>query len=102
MVDRNRQNKKVGVDSIDMDCVSLKNLHDQVVTLMCQWGPDALVEEVEGYYNSRSTGVFAFVPETDEEMAARIAREEARQQQQIQRELQELARLTAKHGNLGG
>jgi hypothetical protein len=102
MVDRNRQNKKVMVASIDVNCVSLKNLHDDVVRLMAQWGPDALVEEVEGYYNSRSTEVFAFVPETDEQMAARISKEERRQQEQTQREMQEFARLKAKFVKLGG
>ena len=74
----NMNRKMVNRDqgSTSWDGCTLKQIQGYIADLIFQYGDDAYVEYVrEPYTDDKSQHVFSVEPETDEEMAKRIAQE---------------------------
>ena len=77
-VNRNRLMTRREVESVYWDHVSLEYVSKIVANLIDKYGPDARLEHTpERYDDGYYFAVTVERPETDEEMAARIRREEA-------------------------
>ena len=101
MVDRSRKviRAYTGTD-IDLEYLTLKEAAARIQSLIAQYGEDAKIEtHSPAYSDSEYLGVYADRPETDKEMARRIAQEEKWAKDQEERDRREFERLRAKFNN---
>ena len=98
-MDRERKMVSREVSTLDVDYRSLGSLLEDIQNLISQYGAEAQVEKRPySYSDGEYVAVLAVLPETDEEMARRIAKEEHWQAQQALRDRAEFERLKAKFG----
>jgi len=99
MVDRNRKSHMQFKDSFDISFSRLGYVLKQIQTAIKFYGPDAELRKYnELYDDGEYIGIFAMTPETDQEMAKRIAQEEGRESAAEAREKAEFERLEKKYG----
>jgi len=98
-VDRERKMVSREVSTLDVGYRSLGSLLEDIQNLISQYGAEARVEKRPySYSDGEYVAVLAVLPETDKEMAHRIAKEEHWQAQQALRDRAEFERLKAKFG----
>ena len=97
MVDRSRKMVRKVVTSIDIRYDTLGDALKTIQRLIDTYGPDATIDMYSyPYEDSESLHVFAMQPETDKEMAQRIAQEEQWAKRQEEQDLKEFERLKKK------
>lgn len=95
----NMNRKMVSRDqgSTDWNGCTLKQIQGYVTDLISQYGDDAYVEYVRApYSDDKYQHLFSVEPETDEEMAKRIALETKWEAESAERELKQYQMLQAK------
>lgn len=98
-VDRERKMVSREVSTLDVSYTSLGSLLEDIQHLISQYGAEARVETTpHSYSDGEYVAVLADLPETDEEMAHRVAKEEHWEAQQALRDRAEFERLKAKFG----
>lgn len=81
----------------DWDGCTLKQIQGYIADLILQYGDDAYVKYVQDpYSDDKYQHVFSVEPETDEEMAKRIAQEMKWENEAAKRELRQYQMLQAK------
>ena len=99
MVYRNRMMFPKRMESIDLEYSTLSDALETIQSLIDRYGPDAVILEYEDQYSeNKYLAVSVKVPETDMEMARRIAEEERWEAEKTTRDRAEFERLKAKFG----
>lgn len=98
----NRERKMIKVYSgsnVDLKYGTLKDALKTIKSLISEYGADAEIDTHSERYDDREyLGVYITRPETDKEMAARIADEEKWEAVRTERERADYERLKAKFG----
>jgi hypothetical protein len=98
-VNHNRKMLNIEQEGAYFDGLSLKQLKVRVDELIVAYGEDASVEwHTYPYDDNRHLYVFKEIPETDEQMETRIAKEEEWEQNRMNYERQEFERLQKVYG----
>jgi hypothetical protein len=98
----NRNRKMINTEQVGayFDGLSLKQVKERVDELIADFGEDASVEwHSYAYDDNRYLYVFKEIPETDEQMAARIAKEESWDASRQEYERKEFERLKNLYGD---
>ena len=99
MVNRERKITTTPAESLDLEYKTLQSARDLLDELIAEYGPTAKIEYHQQPWSDESyLYVFQNCPETDEEMATRIALEEKWEADRDARDRKEFERLQAKFG----
>ena len=99
MVNRERKIVTTPAESLDLEYKTLQSARDLLDELIAEYGPTARIDYHQQPYSEDSyLYVFENRPETDEQMAFRIANEEKWEADREERDRKEFERLQAKFG----
>lgn len=93
-VNRDRKTVELCARNLDLECYTLAEARDIIQELIECYGPDAKIDKFQEDYSDRDyLAVMIKRPETDEEMASRILKEEHYEAKVAERDLTEFQRL---------
>jgi len=93
-VNRNRKTVELCATDLDLEYRTLARARDIIQELIESYGPDAKIDKCQADYSDREyLTVMIKRPETDEEMASRIRKEEHYEAKAAERDLAEFERL---------
>jgi hypothetical protein len=95
-VNRERKMRTVIGSYLDFDGVSLKDARKEIDRLFKKYGDTARINKEPRFDEGWDLVVNYTIPETDDQMAVRIAKEEAREQELLRREQAQFERLKTK------